>query len=198
MNWDWVAVVLAFSALVIVPRFIIEVAWYRRDRTKAQARAMLIPVGASSMEWRTPLTVEACYRELQNQSGPLGLQVYGSQSSIRPGPLRVVARFRSWWYLQQVAELVVDIEPDHKSGSATLVRARSGLRLGVAIVSLVWVAVLLVPLLVFPSVPTKVFFALVLGLPLVSVFINTRLQIRSAMRKIRSALPAVPVPADSN
>jgi hypothetical protein len=37
MIWNWVEVILAFIALIILPRFVIEWAWSRRVRAKMQA-----------------------------------------------------------------------------------------------------------------------------------------------------------------
>jgi hypothetical protein len=37
MNWDWVAAILFFLALVILPRLILEWAWSRRLRAEASA-----------------------------------------------------------------------------------------------------------------------------------------------------------------
>jgi hypothetical protein len=37
--------------------------------------------------------------------------------------------------------------------------------------------------------PTKVFFAVVLVLPVISALITARLQVRSAMRRLRAVLP---------
>jgi len=37
MNWDFVEAGLAFLAIVIIPRFILELAWSRRVRAKIHA-----------------------------------------------------------------------------------------------------------------------------------------------------------------
>ena len=41
MNSDWITVILIFLGLVFVPRFIAEVAWYRRLRAKERASGSL-------------------------------------------------------------------------------------------------------------------------------------------------------------
>jgi len=56
MNWDWAAAILAFLGLVIVPRFILELAWSRRVRAKAQASgkdqmSLIDRLRAKSLPW---------------------------------------------------------------------------------------------------------------------------------------------------
>ena len=68
----------------------------------------------------------------------------------------------------------------------------SGLRVGAAIAVLVWIAALLVPLLVFSPLPTRIFFAVVLVLPVISALFIARLQVRSSLRRLRLALPPAP------
>jgi hypothetical protein len=57
---------------------------------------------------------------------------------------------------------------------------------------LVWIAVLAVPLLVFSPLPTRIFFAVVLVLPVISAVFTARLQIRSSLRRLRLTLPPAP------
>jgi len=85
---------------------------------------------------------------------------------------------------------VVNLEPDHSSSTGTAVSVSSGLRVGAAIALLVWIAALLVPLLALSPLPTKVFFAVVLVVPVISALITARLQVRSATRRLRVVLPA--------
>jgi hypothetical protein len=94
--------------------------------------------------------------------------------------------------LHQQAELVVDLEPDHSSPIGTAVSVSSGLRVGAAIALVVWIAALLVPLLVFSPLPTRVFFAVVLVLPVISALVTARKQVRSGLRRLRLALPQAP------
>jgi len=68
----------------------------------------------------------------------------------------------------------------------------SGLRVGAAIALLVWIAALLVPLLVFSPLPTRIFFAAVLVLPVISALFTARLQVRSSLRRLRRTLPRAP------
>jgi hypothetical protein len=117
------------------------------------------------------------------------MQVYRRDSDV-VSPLRV--RYRSWWALHQVAELVVDLEPDPSSPTGTAVSVSSGLRVGAAIALLVWIAALLVPLLVFSPLPTRIFFAVVLVLPVISALFIARLQVWSSLRRLRLTLPPAP------
>jgi hypothetical protein len=114
------------------------------------------------------------------------MQVYRPDSDA-VSPLRV--RYRSWWALHQVAEVVVDLEPDPSSLTGTAVSVSSGLRVGAAIAALVWVAVLLVPLIVFSPLPTRIFFAVMLVLPVISNVFIARLQVWSSLRRLRVTLP---------
>src|SRR5205807_1297352 len=128
-----------------------------------------------------------CRRELEvRSSGYMGMQVYGATSTDN-AQLRI--RFRPWWELDQQAELVVDLEPDTSHDSRTTVQVAAGLRVGTAILVLVWIAVMLVPLLAFSPLLTKVFFGVLLALPVILVPITARLQVRAAMRRLRVALP---------
>lgn len=160
---------------------------------ESHSEVVLIPLGVARTQWLTPSTVTDCQHQLEAQSSFIGMQVYAPSGDGAP---RVRVRFRPWWKLHQQAELLVDLQPNHSSPARTTVSLTSGLRLGVAISLLVWIAVLLAPLIAFPSAPTKVFFALLLVLPVISVLITARLQGRSAIRRLRVALPAVPAPAN--
>ena len=68
-------------------------------------------------------------------------------------------------------------------------RVAAGLRMGVVISLLVWTAVLLIPILIFGPLPTKIFFGVVLVIPPIFAFLNARTQIRSAMHRLHAALP---------
>jgi len=127
-----------------------------------------------------------CTRLLEAQSTLIGMQVYGPSGDGAP---RLRVRFRPWWALHQQAELVVNLAPDQSSSTGTALSVSSGLRVGAAIALLVWIAALLVPLVAFSALPTKVFFAVVLMLPVISALITARLQVRSAMRRLRVVLP---------
>lgn len=153
---------------------------------------MLIPLGIGSKHWLTPGTVGDCRRQIEARSGLIGMQAYASSSV----PSRFRVRFRHWWLLHQVAELEVELESAPADAAHTGVRVKAGLRMGVAIMLLVWVAVLLVPVLAFSPVPTRVFFVVVLLLPVISALITTPIQIRAALRRLRVALPEVPSDAD--
>jgi hypothetical protein len=152
----------------------------------SDSEVVLIPLGVGLMQWLTPRTVTECTRQLEAQSTLIGMQVYGPSGGGAP---RLKVRFRPWWALHQQAELVVNLEPDHSRSTGTAVRVSSGLRVGAAIPLLVWIAAMLVPLLAFSPMPTKVFFAVVLVLPVISALITARLQVRSAMRRLRAVLP---------
>ena len=115
------------------------------------------------------------------------MQAYASSSA----PSRLRVRFRHWWLAYQEAELEVDLEPDPADAANTQVRVKPGMRMGVAVMLLVWVAVLLVPVLAFSFVPTRVFFVVVLLLPVISALITTQIQIRAALGRLHVALPEV-------
>jgi hypothetical protein len=155
----------------------------------AHSDVVLIPLGVRQSQWFTPSAVYDSKQRLLAQSTLIGMQVYGPDGD---GASRLRVRYRPWWALHQQAELVVDLEPDHSSPTGTAVRVSSGLRVGAAIALLVWIAALLVPLLVFSPLPTRVFFAVVLVLPVISALITARLQVRSGLRRLRLALPPAP------
>jgi len=117
------------------------------------------------------------------------MQLYRPDSDVES---RLRVRYRSWWALHQVAEVVVDLEPDPTSPTGTAVSVSSGLRIGAAIAGLVWIAALLVPLLAFSPLPTRIFFAVVLVLPVISNLFIARLQVRSSLRRLRRTLPPAP------
>ena len=157
-------------------------------------QGLLIPLGLRSRRWLTPLTVADCRRALEDRSGGyIGMQVYGAAASTHNAGLNLRVRFRPWWELHQQAELAVEIEPDASRDSLTTVRVVAGLRVGAAVLVLVWMAVLLVPFLAFSQLPTRVFFGVVGALPLILAPVTARIQIRAAMRQLRTALPEAPV-----
>ena len=159
---------------------------------RSHSQIVLIPLGIGSKNWLTPGTVGDCRRQIEARSGLIGMQTYASSSA----PSRLRVRFRHWWLLHQEAELEVDLEPDRAGAAHTRVRVKAGLRMGVAIMLLVWVAVMLVPVLAFSFVPTRVFFLVMLLLPVISVLITAPIQVRSALRRLRVALPEVSTDAD--
>lgn len=150
---------------------------------------MLLPFGVRPTRWLTQSAVHDSEQRLLVQSRFVGMQVYRPDSDAA-SPLRV--RYRSWWALHQVAEVVVDLEPDPSSPKRTAVNVSSGLRVGAVIAALVWIAALLVPLLVFPPLPTRIFFAVMLVLPVISNLFIARLQVRSSLRRLRLTLPPAP------
>ena len=156
-----------------------------------QTQAVLIPIGVRSKKWLTPLTVNDCRHEVEARSSALlGMQVYDAALPVGNSALRLRVRFRPWWHTHQVGELVVDLKPETDT-SHTAVTVEAGLRVGAVILLMVWAAVVLIPILVFPTLPTKIFFGVVLAFPLISAFINARLQVRLAMHRLRAALPDV-------
>jgi hypothetical protein len=155
---------------------------------------VLIPLGVGLKHWFTKGTVAECRREIKARSSFIGMQAY--EPSGGDSPSRLIVRFRAWWLLHQEAELLVDLESDVANAAYTAVRVKAGLRVGTALVLLVWGAAMLVPLLAFSSMPTKVFFAVMLLLPVISVLITAPLQIRSALRRLRIALPPASSDAD--
>jgi hypothetical protein len=152
----------------------------------SHSQAVLLPLGVRPTRWLTQRAVHDSEQRLLVQSRLFGMQVYRPDSDVA-SPLRV--RYRSWWALHQVAELVVDLEPDPSSPAGTAVSVSAGLRVGAAIAALVWIAALLVPLLVFSPLPTRIFFAVMLILPVISALFIARLQVRSSLRRLRLTLP---------
>jgi len=153
---------------------------------------VLIPIGVASKEWLTPMTVADCRREIERRSSALiGMQVYDTDALSAISALRLRVRFRPWWQLHQASELVVYLRSE-TARSKTAVRVEAGLRVGVVISLLVWTGFLLIPIFVFQTLETRIFFGVVLVLPWISVALNARLQIRSAMRRLHTALPDAP------
>ena len=150
---------------------------------------VLLPLGVRQSRWLTETAVHDSEQRLLVQSRLVGMQVYRPDSDLL-SPLRV--RYRSWWALHQVAELVVDLERDPSNPTGTAVSVSSGLRVGAAIAALVWVAALQVPLLAFSPLPTRTFFAVVLVLPVISALFIARLQVWSSLRRLRLTLPPAP------
>ena len=158
-------------------------------RRASHSRAVLLPLGVRLTRWLTRSTVHDSEHRLLAESRLFGMQLYRPDGDV-VSQLRV--RYRSWWALHQVAGIVVDLEPDPSSPSDTAVSVSSGLRVGAAIALLVWIAALLVPLLVFSPLPTRIFFAAVLVLPVISALFTARLQVRSSLRRLRRTLPRAP------
>ena len=148
---------------------------------------MLVPVGIELQHWFTAKSVADCRRDLKERSGLLGIQVYEATGSAQSPDVRV--RYRDWLSLYQEAELVVHLEPTTSDAVRTAVRVTAGMRVGVLISLVAWAGFLTAPLVIFPTVPTKVFFAVVLFLPIASALIITRVQIRRAISEVRMALP---------
>ena len=155
-------------------------------RRASHSGVVLLPLGVRPTRWLTRSTVDESERRLLAESRLFGMQLYRPDSDVES---RLRVRYRSWWALHQVAEVVVDLEPDPTSPTGTVVSVSSGLRIGAAIAGLVWIAALLVPLLVFSPLPTRIFFAAVLVLPVISALFTARLQVRSSLRRLRRTLP---------
>jgi hypothetical protein len=94
---------------------------------------------------------------------------------------------RRWWSLANQAELLVRLR-QHDGG--TEVEVVAGLRMGVVLVVVAWAAVCVVPLIVVGTTFAKSFFGLVILLPILSVLVTARLQIRYARNYIRRVLAA--------
>jgi hypothetical protein len=150
---------------------------------------LLLPLGVYLTRWLTKSAVHDSEQRLLVQSRLFGMQLYRPDSDVVS---QVRVRYRSWWVLHQVGEVVVDLEPDPTSPTGTVVSVSSGLRVGAAIALLVWIAALLVPLLVFSPLPTRIFFAVALVLPVISALFTARLQVRSSLRRFRLTLPPAP------
>lgn len=159
----------------------------------SHSKVVLLPLGVRPTRWLTQSAVHDSEQRLLVRSRFFGIQVYRRDSNVA-SPLRV--RYRSWWALHPVAELVVDLEPDPSSPKCTVVITSSGLRVGAVIAAMVWIAALLVPLLVFSPLPTRIFFAVMLVLPVISNLFIARLQVRSSLRRLRRTLP--PAPGDQS
>jgi len=111
-------------------------------RRASHSGVVLLPLGVRPTRWLTRSTVHDSEHRLLAESRLFGMQLYRPDGDVA-SQLRV--RYRSWWALHQVAELIVDLEPDPSSPTDTAVSVSSGLRVGAAIALLVWIAALLVP-----------------------------------------------------
>src|SRR5437660_12894180 len=125
-------------------------------RRASHSRVVLVPLGVRPTRWLTRSTVHDSEHRLLAESRLFGMQLYRPDGDV-VSQLRV--RYRSWWALHQVAELVVDLEPDPSSPSDTAVSGSSGLRGATPIALLVWMTALLAQLMGSSPFPSRIFFS---------------------------------------
>ena len=142
---------------------------------------MLLSLGVPTFHLSTRLSPGESQRLLLTGSSFLGVQVEVGQVGV----LKLTVR--RWWSLANQAELLVRLR-QHDGG--TEVEVVAGLRMGVVLVVVAWAAVCVVPLIVVGTTFAKSFFGLVILLPILSVLVTARLQIRYARNYIRRVLAA--------
>src|SRR5439155_25956656 len=77
-------------------------------RRASHSRAVLLPLGVRPTRWLTRTTVHDSEHRLLAESRLFGMQLYRPDGDV-VSQLRVT--YRSWWALNQVADLLVDFEP---------------------------------------------------------------------------------------
>jgi hypothetical protein len=141
----------------------------------------MLLLGVPTFHLSTRLSPGESQRLLLTGSSFLGVQVEVAQVGV----LKLTVR--RWWSLANQAELLVRLR-QHDGG--TEVEVVAGIRMGVVLVVVAWAAVCVVPLIVVGTTFAKSFFGLVILLPILSVLVTARLQIRYARNYIRRVLAA--------
>lgn len=150
----------------------------------------LIPIGVQSAQWRTSLTPEESRQRLKTRRGPSGLRVYGPEA-IQAGSLEL--RVGSGLLIYQRAQIDVLLQADQLDPSATRVIAHPGLRAGAVFVLAAFSVVAFLPFIFLYGsrfrLGLALFAVVAIGIVVAAILVTARIEVWSAMKQLRAALP---------